>query len=77
MVQRWRARDQELRAVVRYFQTLQDIMRLRILASQGEMTMMELARALSVSQALAPFHLRALRQLGPIFNALVGRCIAR
>ena len=74
--QSFRARDQELRAMARFFHALKDIMRLRILyalARHDEMTVTELARALSISQPLVSFHLRPLRQLGLVDVRRVGR----
>lgn len=71
-----RERDPELRAMARYFHALKDIMRLRILfalASEGEMTVTALARALGISQPLVSFHLRPLRQLGLVDVRRVGR----
>ena len=71
-----RGRDPELRAMARYFHALKDIMRLRILlalASEGEMTVTELARALAISQPLVSFHLRPLRLLGLVDVRRVGR----
>lgn len=65
--QELRARDQELRAIGRFFHALKDIMRLRILyalAAEEEMTVTELAQALGISQPLVSFHLHPLRQLG-------------
>jgi ArsR family transcriptional regulator len=50
----------------RFFYALKDIMRLRILyalASEGELTVTALARALAISQPLVSFHLRRLRLL--------------
>ena len=58
--------DGELRELARYFHALKDILRLRILvtlASNGEMTVTELAQTLRVSQPLVSFHLRPLRLL--------------
>ena len=60
------APDGELRELARYFHALKDILRLRILvtlASNGEMTVTELAHTLRVSQPLVSFHLRPLRLL--------------
>jgi ArsR family transcriptional regulator len=74
--QELRDRDQELRSFGRFFHALKDIMRLRILyalASEGELTGTELARALTISQPLVSFHLRPLRQLGLVDVRRVGR----
>jgi len=60
------APDGELRELARYFHALKDILRLRILvtlASNGEMTVTELAQTLRISQPLVSFHLRPLRLL--------------
>jgi DNA-binding transcriptional ArsR family regulator len=65
-VQRRELLDGDLRDAARYFHALRDVLRLRILtmlASSGEMTVTELARALHVSQPLVSFHLRPLRVL--------------
>jgi len=74
--QELRARDQELRAVGRFFHALKDIMRLRILyalAAEEEMTVTALAQALGISQPLVSFHLRPLRQLGLVDVRRSGR----
>ena len=66
----------ELREMTRYFYALKDILRLRIvvtLASSGEMTVTELARALHVSQPLISFHLRPLRILDLVQVRRAGR----
>ena len=74
--QELRARDQDLRAIGRFFQALKDIMRLRILyalAAEDEMTVTTLAQALGISQPLVSFHLRPLRQLGLVEVRRLGR----
>jgi DNA-binding transcriptional ArsR family regulator len=64
--------------MARYFHALKDIKRLRILyalASEGEMTVTALARALGISQPLVSFHLRPLRLLGLVDVRRVGRVV--
>jgi len=68
--------DGELRELARYFYTLKDVLRLRILvtlAGSGEMTVTELAQALHISQPLVSFHLRPLRLLGLVQVRRAGR----
>jgi len=75
-VQECKASSEELREMARYFYTLKDTLRLRIfvtLASNKEMTVTELARALHVSQPLVSFHLRPLRLLGLVQVRRAGR----
>ncbi len=75
-VQQRQASGEELREMARYFYTLKDTLRLRIfvtLASNKEMTVTELARALHVSQPLVSFHLRPLRLLGLVQVRRAGR----
>lgn len=70
------ARDGKLREMARYFHTLRDVLRLRILltlARNREMTVTELARALRVSQPLVSFHLRPLRLTGLVQIRRAGR----
>ena len=74
--QQRQALDGELREMTRYFYALKDILRLRILvtlASSGEMTVTQLARALHISQPLVSFHLRPLRLLGLVQVRRAGR----
>ncbi|MDY6876810.1 MAG: metalloregulator ArsR/SmtB family transcription factor [Chloroflexota bacterium] len=74
--QRHEVSNEELREMARYFYALKDTMRLRIfvtLASNNEMTVTELARALHVSQPLVSFHLRPLRLLGLVQVRRAGR----
>lgn len=74
--QELRARDQELKAIARFFHALKDVMRLRILyvlAAGGEMTVTSLARALGISQPLVSFHLRPLRQMSLVGVRRCGR----
>ena len=66
----------DLREMARYFYTLKDVLRLRILvtlAGSGEMTVTELAWVLRISQPLVSFHLRPLRLLGLIQVRRAGR----
>jgi len=75
-VQQRKATGEELREMARYFHALRDVLRLRILvalASNKEMTVTELARALHVSQPLVSFHLRPLRLLGLVQVRRAGR----
>jgi len=75
-VQRRKPLDGDLREMARYFYALKDILRMRILvtlASSGEMTVTELARALHVSQPLVSFHLRPLRVFGLVQVRKSGR----
>ena len=75
-VQQCQASDEGLREMARYFYALKDILRLRIfvtLASNKEMTVTELARALHISQPLVSFHLRPLRLLGLVRVRRAGR----
>jgi DNA-binding transcriptional ArsR family regulator len=68
--------DGELREIARYFYTLKDVLRLRILvtlAGSGEMTVTELAQALRISQPLVSFHLRPLRLIGLVQVRRIGR----
>lgn len=68
--------EEEVRDLARYFHALKDVLRLRILitlASNEEMTVTELARALRVSQPLVSFHLRPLRTLGLVKVRRAGR----
>jgi DNA-binding transcriptional ArsR family regulator len=68
--------DDELRDMARYFHALRDRLRLRVLvtlASEGEMTVTELARALRVSQPLISFHLRPLRLIDLVQVRRAGR----
>jgi ArsR family transcriptional regulator len=70
------ASDHDLRDMARYYYTLKDILRLRILvtlAESGEMTVTELARTLHVSQPLVSFHLRPLRLLDLVQVRRAGR----
>lgn len=74
--QRRKPLDRELREMARYFYALKDILRLRILvtlASNREMTVTALARALYISQPLVSFHLRPLRLLGLVQVRRAGR----
>jgi DNA-binding transcriptional ArsR family regulator len=69
-------RDEQLRAMARYFYALKDRLRLRILvtlADAGEMTVTELARALRVSQPLVSFHLHSLRTIELVEVRRAGR----
>ncbi len=66
----------DLREMARYFYTLKDVRRLRILvtlASSGEMTVTQLAQALRISQPLVSFHLRPLRSLSLVQVRRAGR----
>ena len=77
-VQRRKASDGELREIARFFYTLKDILRLRILvalADGKEMTVTELARTLHISQPLVSFHLRPLRLFGLVQVRRVGRAV--
>ncbi len=68
--------EEGVRDLARYFHALKDVLRLRILitlASNEEMTVTELARALRVSQPLVSFHLRPLRTLGLVKVRRAGR----
>ena len=70
------ARDGGLREMARYFHSLRDVLRLRILvalARNREMTVTELARDLRVSQPLVSFHLRPLRLTGLVQIRRAGR----
>ncbi|MCP4544504.1 MAG: helix-turn-helix transcriptional regulator [Chloroflexi bacterium] len=76
VVQQHKTLDGELREMARYFHALKDILRLRILvtlASNGEMTVTELAQALHISQPLVSFHLRPLRILEMVQVRRAGR----
>ena len=76
VVQQQKTPDGELREIARYFYALKDVLRLRILvtlASSGEMTVTELARALHISQPLVSFHLRPLRLLDLVQVRRAGR----
>jgi ArsR family transcriptional regulator len=69
-------RDGELRSLARYFHTLKDMLRLRILvalAENEELTVTRLARSLHVSQPLVSFHLRPLRLNGLVQMRREGR----
>ncbi len=75
-VQRREVSDGELREMARFFYTLKDILRLRILvalADGKEMTVTELARTLHISQPLVSFHLRPLRLHGLVRVRRAGR----
>ncbi|HEY74241.1 MAG TPA: helix-turn-helix transcriptional regulator [Thermoflexia bacterium] len=68
--------DEELREMARYFYTIKDIRRLRILvalAEDGEMTVTQLAHTLHISQPLVSFHLRPLRLLDLVQVRRAGR----
>jgi DNA-binding transcriptional ArsR family regulator len=68
--------EEGLRDLARYFYALKDALRLRILitlASNEEMTVTALARALRVSQPLVSFHLRPLRMHGLVKVRRAGR----
>jgi len=76
MAARWHQEDGELRETAHYFYALKDSRRLRILvalATNGEMTVTELAQALHISQPLVSFHLRPLRLLDLVQVRRVGR----
>ena len=60
-----RTSDGELRALRVYLRALGDTVRLQlmhVLAAQGEMNVMDLARALRISQPLVSWHLGVLRR---------------
>ncbi|HDQ70530.1 MAG TPA: transcriptional regulator [Chloroflexi bacterium] len=70
------ATEEGLRDLARYFYTLKDVLRLRILitlADNVEMTVTELAQTLRVSQPLISFHLRPLRTFGLVKVRRAGR----
>lgn len=68
--------DARLREAARFFYTLKDPLRLRMLialAQVGEMTVTELVRAVRVSQPLVSWHLRRLRAAGLVNVRREGR----
>ena len=71
-----RAGDAELRALRLYLRALGDTVRLQLmhlLATQGEMNVMDLARALRISQPLVSWHLGVLRRAALVSMRRQGR----
>lgn len=66
----------ELRDLARYFYSLKEVWRLRMLRALGEadeLTVSDLAERLHISQPLVSWHLRRLRQAGIVTARRVGR----
>jgi DNA-binding transcriptional ArsR family regulator len=69
-------KERELRELARYFYSLKEVWRLRMLralAETDELTVSELAQRLRISQPLVSWHLRRLRQANIVTVRRAGR----
>lgn len=68
--------ESSLRELKTYYRALGDVTRLRIvqlLATEGELTVSEIARRVRVSQPLLTWHLHRLKRSGIVRSVRVGR----